>query len=163
MATIIFTQQDLMRFERLMSQYKLQIKSKMQQYKKWVSGRTWESINPYVNYYNNTLDIGLKSTNPTVVAVQETGRGPGKVPFDFERTIFKWSMQKGIQFKNQDERWTFANAVKWKTIKEGSSQFKEGRNNDIFTNQYKTYERQVATIMDKCFKDQFYRMKLDFL
>lgn len=163
MAVIIFTQADINRFERLMSQFKLQIKSKMIMYGKWVTGTTWNSITPYANCYNNTLSLGLKSSNPTVMAVQETGRKPGKVPIDFERTIFQWSMAKGIQFSSQKERWSFANAVKWKTIKEGSSQFRQGRNDDIFTKPFQTYDRQIATIIDKNFKDNFYKLNVNFL
>lgn len=163
MSTIIFTQSDLQRFERLMSQYKLNIKSKLQQYKKYTTGVSWDSLQPYCNYYNNTLSLGLKSSMPIVVNTWETGRSPGKVPYDFERTIFKWSMSKGIQFKNQKERWAFSNAVKWKTIKAGSKQFRDGRNEDIFTNQYSNYDKQIASVMSKCFADGFYRLKLNFL
>lgn len=150
----IFTERDLMRFTRLMSQFKLQIKSKMMQYKKWTTGKTWNTIEPYATEENGTLSIGLKSTNPIPVKVQETGRGPGKVPIDFEDIIFQWSMDKGIQFKNQDERKKFANAVKFKMMKEGSVQFKQGTNNDIFTNQYKTYDAQLTKIIAEVFADK---------
>lgn len=160
----IFTQNDLMRFRRLMSQYKLQIKSKMVLYKKWVTGYTWNTIEPYAEEVNGELKVGLKSTNPTVVALQETGRRPGKVPRDFESIIYKWSMAKGLQFSSQKERWSFSNAVKWKTIKEGSSQFRQGRNDDIFTRPFQTYDAQIASIMDKVFADKAKSdLKVNFL
>lgn len=137
-----------------MSQFKLQIKSKMMQYKKWVTGTTWNTIEPYAAEEDGNLKIGLQSSNPITVKVQETGRMPGKVPFDFEDIIYQWSMDKGIQFRNQDERRKFANAVKWKMMKEGSVQFRQGTNNDIFTSQYKTYDEQITRILDEVFAEK---------
>lgn len=54
----------------------------------------------------------------------EHGRGPGKVPRNFQDIIVSWVARKHIQVQNVKE---FARAVTWKTIREGSSIYRGDR------------------------------------
>ena len=54
----------------------------------------------------------------------EHGRSPGGVPRNFEEIISSWVARKHIPVQNVKE---FAQAVKWKTIKHGSSIFRGDR------------------------------------
>lgn len=134
---------NLKRFERLMSQYKLQIDNKMKMYGKHASRKTINSIQPYAFEENGVLNVGLKSDRPIVVKTLETGRKAGKVPMNFQEIIYQWSIDKGIYFENDDERWKFSNALKWKIIKSGTQQFRDGKNDDIYSSLEKFYEQQV--------------------
>lgn len=49
----------------------------------------------------------------------QKGREPGRVPYNFEEILEEWIVANGIKPKNGGIT-QFANAVKWKTIKEGS-------------------------------------------
>lgn len=164
MPSVIFTSTDLMRFERLMDQYKSQIGAKMKMYGKWVTGTTWNSLTPYAYVTSsNELHTGLNSSNPILLKQLETGRAPGKVPYNFERTLFDWSLHKGLSFHSYKDRWRFAKALSWKIKREGTTQFRSGVNNDIFTSMAPSYDKQLSVIMTKCFAGHFHDMKLNFL
>lgn len=47
----------------------------------------------------------------------QRGRPKGKVPYNFQDIIATWAVSRGIHPENLMK---FANAVKWKTMKEGS-------------------------------------------
>lgn len=51
----------------------------------------------------------------------QKGRPAGKVPYNFQDIIATWSVGRGIR---PPDLMKFANAVKWKTIKEGSSLYR---------------------------------------
>lgn len=53
------------------------------------------------------------------------GRGPGPVPHDFEEILENWITENGI--KPQTNITQFANAIKYKTIREGSSIYRGDR------------------------------------
>ena len=55
----------------------------------------------------------------------QKGRGPGRVPYNFEEILEDWIVANGI--KPQTNITQFANAIKWKTIKEGSSIYRGDR------------------------------------
>lgn len=140
----------LMQLRRLMGSYKLAIKSNMKRYGKWTTGRTWSSIIPYADLdASGKLSVGLEAPNNSMlVKLQETGRKPGKVPSNFEDIIYQWSIDKGIQFSSDKERKQFAKAVKWKTINEGSVQFRNGTNYDIYTKLEPMYETKTQQLVN---------------
>lgn len=55
----------------------------------------------------------------------ETGRGAGKVPYGFASILYNWSKAKGINFRNDRERWSFAYATKNKIRREGTERNKK--------------------------------------
>lgn len=146
----LFSARDLMRFRRLMGEYKLQIRSKMLLYKKFVTGRTWNSLTPYANEIGFKLDIGLSSYYPIPINVQETGRRDGKIPYGFDKIIYQWSIDKGLYFPNDKERIRFSKAVAFNKIpKFGTVQYRNARNTDIFTDLKPTYENQLNIFLSR--------------
>lgn len=163
MSALLFDVKDLLRFERIASQLKLQIKSNMYLQKKWASGRTWNSLTPYAyETSSGLLEIGLKSSMPIPVNALETGRRPGKVPYGFDSIIYDWSIDKGIIFSTNKERWRFARAVAWKIRKSGTSQYRSGAITSIFTDIRPTYERKITDLVIKAVGSKV-KMKLKFL
>lgn len=56
----------------------------------------------------------------------QKGRGPGRVPYDFTEILEDWIVKNGIKPKNGNIT-QFANAIKYKTIREGSSIYRGDR------------------------------------
>lgn len=65
--------------------------------------------------------------------VLERGRKPGGVPKDFIDILKRWAQAKGLSFKNEEQFDLWANAVKWKIIREGTKLYQSGQTQDIFT------------------------------
>lgn len=67
----------------------------------------------------------------------EKGRGPGKVPYEFEDILITWMRKYGVTpyaktgDRDKDER-IFANAIKWNIIKKGSSIYRGDRPERFF-------------------------------
>lgn len=90
----------------------------------------------------------------------ETGRGGGAVPHNFRAIIYQWSIDKGIQisaipYKTTREhkytpeergRWKFAGAVAYKIMQSGTSLFRSGVREDIYSS---AINREVAAIMEE--------------
>ena len=66
------------------------------------------------------------------VGVLGTGRRPGKVPTEFVDILKRWAQAKGINFSNEKQFTIWANAVKWKIIREGTKLYRSGIHQDIF-------------------------------
>lgn len=56
----------------------------------------------------------------------EKGRGPGGVPWDFKNILLNWMKRYNIHSKDGDDE-RFANVIKWKIIREGSSIYRGDR------------------------------------
>ena len=149
MLNTLFDIKDLLRFKRIMAQQKLQIKSKMLLYRKWASGRTWNSLEPYARVSSSFLEVGLSSSLPIVVQSLETGRAPGHIPYDFSKILYDWTLTKGIGFSNSKERLRFSRGLAFKIMKEGTAQFRAGRNTDIFTDTKPTYDKKITDMAIK--------------
>lgn len=150
----IFTAQDLIRFERLLMQYKLAIKSQLKRNRQWTTGKTWNSIDTVVNATPTALEAKLTSPNAIALNTLETGRKPGAVPNDFAQIIYDWSIAKGLSFSTDKERWQFANAVKWKTIKEGNLAFRTGTTFKVWTNLEAAYQQKILDLLDTITKSK---------
>ena len=59
----------------------------------------------------------IKITAANYYDYSEKGRGPGNVPYNFEDIVAAWTVGRGIRPPDLME---FSNAVKWRTIKDGS-------------------------------------------
>lgn len=149
MVGVLFSVKDLLRFKRIMAQQKLQIKSKMLLYRKWASGRTWNSLEPYARVTGSFLEVGLSSSLPIVVQSLETGRGRGKIPMDFDKILYDWSIAKGIGFSSTRERMKFSRGLAFKIMRDGTVQFRAGRNTDIFTDTKPTYDKKITDMAIK--------------
>lgn len=114
--------------------------SKIDEYKRTVTGRTAASLTITVDGNKGSL-YGSGS----FLAI-ERGRGPGKVPHDFFGIIKQWIIDKGLSYKpipakrkkvkyTPEERGlnSFAGAVAYKIMKEGSKMHRDKIYNDIFT------------------------------
>lgn len=64
--------------------------------------------------------------------VLERGRKPGGVPRDFVEILKRWAQAKSISFKNEEDFNRWADAVKWKIIREGTKIYRSGQIEDIF-------------------------------
>lgn len=59
----------------------------------------------------------VKITANSYYDFAEKGRGPGKVPYNFEDIVSAWAVGRGI---SPPDLMKFASAVKWRTIRDGS-------------------------------------------
>lgn len=144
---MLLNDSELSRLYRLVSQYKLQIRSNMFMYKKWCTGRTWTSIEPYADQTSSLINIGIRS--PLVISLNatETGRLPGRIPYNFKDIIYKWSLDKGISFKSNKDRARFSYLTALKIMRTGSAQFRKGAVDYIFTKQWPSYEDKMDDII----------------
>ena len=76
------------------------------------------------------------------VGVLERGRKPGGLPKDFIDILQRWATAKGISFSDEKQFNRWANAVKWKIIREGSKLYRSGQKQDIF-------ETPIANFQDR--------------
>lgn len=115
--------------------------AKIDEYKRTASGRTAASLTIVVNG-----DRGTLYGSGSFLAI-ERGRRPGKVPHDFFGIIRQWIIDKGLTYKpmpykrktagkyTPEERGlnSFAGAVAYKIMKEGTRMYRDNIYNDIFT------------------------------
>lgn len=78
-----------------------------------------------------SLDYEVNGDRVTVTAAPylkyaQKGRGPGKVPRDFTEILETWIVKNGIRPATGNIT-QFANAIKWKTIREGSAIYRGDR------------------------------------
>lgn len=117
------------------------------------------------NRHSNSLQVeasagygvltGLSSWN-----FMETGRSGGKVPHNFRSIIYQWSIDKGIQiesipYKRSGEhkyspeergRWRFAYFVSKKIMESGTTLFRSGVREDIYSS---AINREVSAILQE--------------
>lgn len=76
--------------------------------------------------------------------VLERGRKPGGVPKDFVDILKRWAQAKGLSFSDEKQFNLWANAVKWKIIKEGTKLYRSGQYEDIFTTPIENFDRRIT-------------------
>lgn len=144
---MLLNDSELSRLYRLMSQFKLQIRSQMILQKKFVTGRTWNSIEPYAYQSSSSIDAGIRSPLAIALFTTETGRGPGRVPYNFKDILYKWSLDKGISFKSNKDRARFSYLTARKIMRSGTAQFRKGAIDSIFTKPWESYENKIDDII----------------
>lgn len=149
---MLLNDSELSRLYRLMSQFKLQIRSQMILQKKFVTGRTWNSIEPYAYQSSSSIDAGIRSPLAIALFTTETGRGPGSVPYNFKDIIYKWSLDKGISFKSNKDRARFSYLTARKIMRSGTAQFRKGAIDSIFTKPWESYENKIDDIIHESIK-----------
>lgn len=149
---MLLNDSELSRLYRLVSQYKLQIRSNMILQKKFVTGRTWSSIEPYAYQSSTSIDAGIKSPLAIALFTTETGRGPGGIPYNFKDIIYRWSLDKGISFKTSKDRARFSYLTARKIMRSGTSQFRKGAIDSIFTRPWQSYEDKMDSIVFESIK-----------
>ena len=111
---------------------------RLQNSKQVASGETIKKFEKVSNNSNGQL-LGA-----SYVGVFEKGRKPGGVPRDFIEILKRWSQAKGMSFENEDKFNLWANAVKWKMIKEGTKLYRSGQTQDIFTTPVEQFSSRLA-------------------
>jgi len=76
--------------------------------------------------------------------VLERGRKAGGVPKDFVDILKRWAQAKSISFKNEEDFNRWANAVKWKIIREGTKLYRSGQNEDIFETPLNQFNQRLT-------------------
>lgn len=152
---------DLGRLEKIMQSYIAAIKSNTKATGKWTTGKSCGTLSTFINGGSDFLEIGIKSSDPILVKQLETGRKPGKMPpVD---AIFQWSKDKGLSFKDDKVRRQFAFATAKKISKEGSKQYKAGRNENIYSNLYPKYKGFLVKGVNSALKTSIKLMINDIL
>lgn len=135
---------------RHLEQVKARIVERMASNNRNASGKHVASLQITATPTTGTL-FGLWSYN-----VMETGRAGGRVPHNFAAIIYKWSIDKGIRVDpmpylrggehkltpEERGRWNFAGAVAHKIMMEGTSLYRSGVREDIYS----------AAIIEECGK-----------
>ena len=95
-------------------------------------------------FETKSTDSNGQLLGASYVGVFEKGRKPGGVPRDFIEILKRWSQAKGMSFENEDKFNLWANAVKWKMIKEGTKLYRSGQTQDIFTTPIEDFSNRIA-------------------
>lgn len=118
-------------FEELQD-LKTRIADNIKSEKRNASGQTIASMHVDVNDSNVVL-FGRKA-----FGTLETGRRPGNVPKGFYGIIKQWAIDKGLSFKSDRERNTFAYFVSRKIAAEGTSLYRAGGDANIYSKEIPT-------------------------
>ena len=78
------------------------------------------------------------------VGVLQQGRKAGGVPKDFIEILRAWAQAKSISFSSEEKFQLWANAVKWKIIREGSKLYRSGQQQDIFDTPIAMFNDRIA-------------------
>lgn len=105
----------------------------------YASGKTSDA------YSIDVQEMAGKLLGASYVGVFTRGRKPGGVPKDFVDILKRWAQAKNITFTNEKQFNLWANAVKWKIIREGSKLYRSGNRNDIFETPLKEFSDRLQT------------------
>lgn len=102
------------------------------------TGKTKSSFSVEATQFKGTL------FGASYLGVLKTGRKPGKVPRDFIDILKRWATAKGLSFSDEKQFNRWANAVKWKIIREGTKLYRSGQTIDIFDTPIENFSRSLA-------------------
>ena len=119
-----------------------QIKSNIDSVGANVTGKTKNSF----QVFEQGNIIGIEAAR--YWATLETGRGPGKVPYDFKNTIMEWMRNRGLwQSETESRKNSIAFRIAEKIKNEGTSLFRDKGRSDVFSNVIN--DSLINTILDK--------------
>lgn len=75
--------------------------------------------------------------------VLESGRKPGKVPYNFREILKKWAAVKGITFETETDLNRWAYFASKKIEREGTKLYRSGNNEDIFSTAVVEFEERL--------------------
>jgi len=78
------------------------------------------------------------------VGVLQQGRKAGGVPKDFIEILRAWASAKNISFSDEKQFNQWANAVKWKIIREGTKLYRSGQQ-DIFDTPIESFNKRLSS------------------
>lgn len=113
------------------------------------SGKTREALEVQLHDQTTGQLIGFSYSG-----VLERGRKPGGVPRDFIDILKRWAAAKGISFSDEKQFNIWANAVKWKIIREGTKLYKSGQTEDIFSTPYQELNTRLSTRIAAYFESE---------
>lgn len=122
-----------------LEQLKSDIIFRHEQAKQLASGKTKASFEKKI-----TSDFSGQLLGAGYSGVLERGRKPGGVPKDFVDILKRWAQAKGISFTDEKKFNLWANAVKWKIIKDGSKLYRSGQTEDIFTTPIEQFSQRLS-------------------
>lgn len=102
------------------------------------SGKTRASFS-----IENVSNEGGELWGNKYVGVLETGRKPGKVPYQFRDILKRWALAKGLTFKDEKDLNRFAYFVAQKIRNEGTKLFRSGMREDIFETPIKDFTERL--------------------
>ena len=102
------------------------------------SGKTRASFLIQSNFNSGQL------SGASYVGVLKNGRRPGGVPTNFIDIIKNWAQAKGISFSDEKQFNLWANAVKWKIIREGTKLYRSGQTQDIFDTPIEQFNQRFS-------------------
>lgn len=112
------------------------------------SGKTKDSFSIETQNFSGQL-LGA-----SYAGVLEQGRKPGAVPRYFLDIIKRWAIVKGISISDEKQFNRWANAVKWKIIKEGTKLYRSKQTLDIFTTPIANFESRLMDRTALYFKEE---------
>ena len=139
----LISDRDLGRIRKMIWGMMATIKANMMRYDKNATYKTYASMQMYEEINGNDLEFGIQSERAPLIEGMETGRRGGKVPNGFYYIILQWSMDKGISFPTERDRRTFAYFVSKKIAEEGTVQYRQGINPNIYSNVYGLYNKKI--------------------
>lgn len=110
----------------------LQIINNMRATGKVASGNTIRNINAFTEVTADGVHGSITAPMFSFLTT-ETGRKGGKVPANFYQIIYKWTLDKNLQFQKNWKRKSFAWCVAQKIAKMGTQQYRQGKRTDIYT------------------------------
>lgn len=115
----------------MMEQLKLDVIQRMKDNGQYVTGKTAKALEVGGQETPNGVQLWLRG--PITVHTLETGRKPGKVPAQFSKIIYQWSINKKMRFDSVKERKRFAYFTARKIAREGSWIHRQGFRVDVFS------------------------------
>lgn len=102
-----------------------QIKANLKANDKVASGDTLNSFSLSISGYRGKVE------GAAYIEAVEKGRKAGKVPRNMTEILMRWIKAKGLSFGDEKDLQRWANAIKWKIIREGTYLHRSGKVIDI--------------------------------
>ena len=123
----------------------INIKTNIRRERAYASGRASNSLSTIVTQ-TATGAKGVIASNVSYFNALETGRGPfkGGTEQGLAERLYEWAGQKGINFRTDRERLSFAYALARKINKVGTQLYRNGGRNTIFSNEKENLIRRIT-------------------
>ena len=127
----------------ILEERKADIQQRMADEGENASGMTSASLRVELDSPHIRLIMGGVSAPTAPPTTLEVGVPPGV--WAPASRLFQWSIDKGIDFKSDRERWSFAYAMKWTIHKYGTERYLEHK--DIYTTPVNKVVKEVSSVV----------------
>lgn len=155
---VIKTKEVLDKIVAILEKAREDIVAQMRKNGQYVTGKTASGIKCYG--VQTATHINAYMEAPISLLTLETGRRAGKIPYGFQSILFKWSIDKHMQFKTVTARKSFAWYTARKIASEGSWIYRQGFRVDVYTSILRKATHDIEALLlgygwiDKDFKMQ---------